>query len=84
VEASDLKGVRELSVGESTRDLLILTFISIRGRQQGEPKAANKFGEILVALPVSTVSGFSKYEERVNSHAKEEKERTDSPVIPND
>jgi hypothetical protein len=51
-------------VGGRVRDLLILTFISIRGRQQGEPKAANKFGEILVALPVSSVP-FSEYEEHV-------------------
>ena len=40
---------------ERVRDLLILTFISIRGRQQGEPKAAKRFGEILVALEFSPV-----------------------------
>jgi hypothetical protein len=59
-----LDGGRELSVGDSTRDLLILTFISIRGRQQGDPNAANKFGEILVALLVSPVP-FSEYQEQV-------------------
>jgi len=32
-----------------------LTFISIRGRQQGDPKAAKRFGEILVALEFSAV-----------------------------
>ena len=43
-------------MSESVRDLLILTFMSIRGRQQGEPNAANKFGEILVALEIRAVS----------------------------
>jgi hypothetical protein len=33
----------------------MLTFISIRGRQQGESNAANRFGEILVALQVSSL-----------------------------
>jgi len=47
---------------ESVWDLLILTFISIRGRQQGEPKAANKLGEILVALPVSPFSNSAERE----------------------
>jgi hypothetical protein len=48
-------------VGESTRDSLILTFISIRGRQQGEPKAAKRLGEILVALQVSPFSNSPNY-----------------------
>jgi len=41
-------------------DSLIFTFRSIKGRKHGDPKAANKLGDILVALDgVSDSSGMT-------------------------
>jgi hypothetical protein len=68
----------------------MLTFISIRGRQQGESNAANRFGEILVALQVSSLQfkedcAAGKPNRREEEEAREEeKKQTDSPVKQND
>jgi hypothetical protein len=76
------------------RDLLILTFMSIRGRQQGDPNAANKFGEIFVALFVSLflklttrngedeaqLGGRNEEEEEKDEEKEEEEQEVDIPI----
>ena len=52
----DAKSSGYRNSAKSNKHSLIFTFISISGRQQGEAKAANRLGEILVALPVSLFS----------------------------